>query len=532
MERNYRPLLGVELVAFGVVAWLRRFVLDDAFISLRYAEHMVAGHGLVWNAGERVEGYTSFVWTLILSVPLYLGWDPIAFIEISGPFLLVGTLALTARLSRNLFADRSVALFVVLLLGSNATFLAYATSGLETQLLALSITALFATVTLPGPISSARALVISLLTAACLLARLDSALPASCAWLGLLGRLRSDEPRLAARDWLRVISLLCLPCLVIVGTWLAWKLSFYGDVLPNTFYAKVSGEAAWRNGAHFFATFASSYLLWPCLLLVVMGTPRMVRAYPGTLALLLALGASYLYIASVGGDFMEFRFVVPTLALLMCTITGAALALLTRELSRMLVAVLVVCGSGYHALSFEYDGGIEGIEPLAGHLLPSGDDWIGIGRRLHDSLPERSSVRIATTAAGAIPYYSKLAAVDMLGLTDSWIALNGEPAGLQIGHTRLAPISYLHARGVHLVFGHPMVQNAVAPAQTAFRFELITTFPYFIGVSRATVPEGASLLSIPLADGRVVLAVQLLPHPDVDQAVAHHGWRRFALMRE
>src|SRR3954470_13240280 len=41
------------------LAWLS----DDAFISFRYARNWVTGKGLVYNAGERVEGYTNFLWT-------------------------------------------------------------------------------------------------------------------------------------------------------------------------------------------------------------------------------------------------------------------------------------------------------------------------------------------------------------------------------------------------------------------------------------------------------------------------------------
>ena len=52
------------------------FLCDDAFISFRYAENLVLGHGLVFNAGERVEGYTNFLWTLTLAAAIALGLEP------------------------------------------------------------------------------------------------------------------------------------------------------------------------------------------------------------------------------------------------------------------------------------------------------------------------------------------------------------------------------------------------------------------------------------------------------------------------
>ena len=46
------------------VAW---FLTDDAFISFRYVRNLLEGHGLVFNPGEYVEGYTNFLWILELA---------------------------------------------------------------------------------------------------------------------------------------------------------------------------------------------------------------------------------------------------------------------------------------------------------------------------------------------------------------------------------------------------------------------------------------------------------------------------------
>ena len=39
---------------------------DDQMISMRYARNLVDGLGLVWNAGDRVEGYTNLGWVCML----------------------------------------------------------------------------------------------------------------------------------------------------------------------------------------------------------------------------------------------------------------------------------------------------------------------------------------------------------------------------------------------------------------------------------------------------------------------------------
>lgn len=48
------------VVAATAHAWGNRFIQDYAFISLRYARNLSEGLGLLWNEGERVEGYTDF----------------------------------------------------------------------------------------------------------------------------------------------------------------------------------------------------------------------------------------------------------------------------------------------------------------------------------------------------------------------------------------------------------------------------------------------------------------------------------------
>ena len=56
----------VGIVAVGD-AFRLRWLSDDAFISFRYAHNVVDGHGLVFNSGEYVEGYTNLLWTLLMA---------------------------------------------------------------------------------------------------------------------------------------------------------------------------------------------------------------------------------------------------------------------------------------------------------------------------------------------------------------------------------------------------------------------------------------------------------------------------------
>ena len=67
---GYLPALIALLFALGASAFTylcvtQDYVIDDAFIGFRYARHLYEGHGIVFNPGENVEGYTSFLWVVM-----------------------------------------------------------------------------------------------------------------------------------------------------------------------------------------------------------------------------------------------------------------------------------------------------------------------------------------------------------------------------------------------------------------------------------------------------------------------------------
>ena len=108
MNRIHRLLDGVGLraasgalfcatwVAFAYNVNRHWFLNDDAFITFRYARHLVAGHGPVFNPGEYVEGYTNFLWMLIMASGLCVGLDPVGFAPVLGVASGAATLWLLA----------------------------------------------------------------------------------------------------------------------------------------------------------------------------------------------------------------------------------------------------------------------------------------------------------------------------------------------------------------------------------------------------------------------------------------------------
>src|SRR4249920_1270831 len=78
------------------------WVNDDAFISFRYAKNLVEGRGLVYNTGERVEGYTNFLWTVIIAAGMGLGIDPVTLAIGLGIIFSLATILALAYLAREL----------------------------------------------------------------------------------------------------------------------------------------------------------------------------------------------------------------------------------------------------------------------------------------------------------------------------------------------------------------------------------------------------------------------------------------------
>ena len=92
-----------------------------------------------------------------------------------------------------------------------------------------------------------------------------------------------------------------------------------------------------------------------------------------------------------------------------------------------------------------------------------------IGKWLRNDAPSDAS--IATTAAGIIPYYSRLYTVDILGLNDEWVAHNVPAHGSRPGHTKSAPRDYILRKG-------SIISSIIRPLRNtrrAFEFNDILT---------------------------------------------------------
>ncbi len=323
---NLSPLALLSLLPWlALLAWLASvawFLTDDAFISFRYTRNLIEGHGLVFNPGERVEGYTNFLWILELAAiwaifnirPEYAApWLSVAYTIAT----LLVTLWWTARLPS--LQSRSLVTWMTLgLLCSSATFAVWTSSGgLETRQFSFFIIAAIVCLSL-YQFSTRGLLTASLCLAAAELTRPEALLLAACcfAWFALqrLAKDKSINSRL-----LKDTACLVAPFALIVAAHFLFRYAYYGEWLPNTYYAK-HVRPWYESGFRYLVAAAIEtglYLLLPLASFALRSRWQLHR--DGIYALsLICVFAHMAYLLPIGGDHFEYRpldFYWPLLAL-------------------------------------------------------------------------------------------------------------------------------------------------------------------------------------------------------------------------
>ena len=516
-----RRLLLILLPVLVYAGYLNSFVQDDAYISFRYAHNLVHENELTWNAGsgELIEGYTNFLWTMMMAVPIALDLDPVPFSKLTGLVFFFGTLVFTFKLSSMILESSSLAVLAVMLLGTNYTFSAYATGGLETQMQAFLVVAsvhLALSMVLNDSCHPSRLLSLSLLWAIALLTRLDSSIPVLVLGIYVLTHIiRRDQSR--ARLWKDAV-LLGMPVVLIIGPWLLWKAVYYGELLPNTYYAKagVFSFEIFLRGLFYVYEFLKSYLLVPFVFLAMFAHKKITSAVFGVLLSIIAIWIGY--IIKIGGGFMEFRLLVPILPLAYVVIVRLIASVGESSVRGVLIAI-IYCGSLMHAMTFNGVMGIDPIKRLEDQLESKRENWDGIGLTLNELFADaHPPVILATPAAGAIPYYSQLRTIDMHGLNDHWIARHGVLKERdRPGHQKRATLRYLVESGANLVMAYPFTRGNGYPLESrAFmsRLSLVVA-----DIEPALMPADAKIVEIPFGALQKIRVLYLVQNDSVDRVI-------------
>jgi len=415
---NYAQLWEILILLAGITIFVffalhYDFVQDDAYISFRYAANFLDGNGLVYNIGERVEGYTNFLWVISLALlkELFaLDFVPTArFLGLSSAAMIfiLGSLLIKRLVEKNHLPI--LISFVILLLFCPA--LPYWTiSGLETTAFAfLCFASLFAEYRTPTFTPA----ILALAT----LVRPEG---------GLVFIIILIHRILKQHRFPFSLLFIYLFMLIPFG---AFKLYYYGSLIPNPFYAKSGfGIEYIFSGLDYFWQFLSTVGLYGLILLIpLIALPKLWSKYS---LLYLFVGIYLAYIILVGGDVLNvYRFFVPVLPVLYLLLALSISAIMATYLSwfrvkpflgqATIITLSIVLAFSSFTLSQKYAEGCA----FGERLLTGKMQFTGV--MLNKYMTTKFSVAVSTI--GVLGYeLMGHRVIDMLGLTDPYIARNPE----------------------------------------------------------------------------------------------------------
>ncbi|MEP7305024.1 MAG: hypothetical protein ABJA98_05865 [Acidobacteriota bacterium] len=413
-----------------VIGATRYFSLfDDAMVSMQFAKHLASGRGLVWNAGgPRVEGYSNPLWVLYMSAFHRIGLPAAKIslaIQLSGAAAIALTMVLAWRLTKRLTngsppAAAAAAAFVGFFLPLNN----WSLQGTEVGALALLLTyaAWLACDRLEHLTLNARLYVILGIVA---LVRPDGIIPSMCFLVFLSFADRTHRLR-----HLVLGGGMLLAC--VVGQ-TAFRFWYFGDLLPNTYYLKMTGfPSALRIGRGLAALMATAwrmnFLLWLAVFTsYAFGRDRRV------LLLLAVVGSVAGYSVFVGGDAWEAwgganRY--------LCTVMPIAFVLLATAMHEWydrvvgsapdtgrdrIVFGMIACCVLVNLNLFTGQASLgEATLLRPPFVVDINERMVRVGLALHELTDAKA--RVAVTWAGALPYFADRESIDLLGKTDRVIA--------------------------------------------------------------------------------------------------------------
>ncbi|MCR9248613.1 MAG: EF-hand domain-containing protein [bacterium] len=447
-----------------LVSWsLTWFLCDDAFIAFRYVGNFVDGHGLVWNPEPfaPVEGYSCFLWVVLLAgVQLVTGLEPnVTSNWLALAFALTTLLFVARALGATPMRLAGLALFGI---GTSVTFATWASSGLETAMFGCFAVGWSLRALARGGLTG-----LAFFAALGALTRPDGQLLVFATLAIALHRALMIRPR-------RPRALLALWPLLLPLAHVIWRRAFYGEWVPNTYFAKV--VAAWpESGARYLFGFVIEHGMWlwlPVVLGALLMTAFRVAAWrqlaverfdAGVMVGTWTFFVGY-YAFVVGGDHFAWRPFAHLIPLVFVAFVAAL-----RQWSRwprLAVAVLALFVVFGNAFGWAYDGALVGREKdgfvrardVVGPLAPCFAAWdrdrawlrlhyVGLPRGLHARtcedllalLPARRRGQVEelgdrrgvyrTVAAGVVGWaLADVAIIDAVGLNDRVVARQPAPA--------------------------------------------------------------------------------------------------------
>ena len=403
-------LLAAVIVLLIQVRYYYPFYGDDAYISLRYAQRLLAGKGLTWNDGERVEGYSNLLWILLAAGMGKIGFNLVTATLWLGLAATISTFMVFIRFGRRQQCPLFALVAGLLAYALSAPVAIWSIGGLEAPL----VMALFAW---------------SVLLAFRLIDCADNRIAAAIGiLLGLICLLRPEGPLYTAAVMLAVFLTSSLPLKLRLRTaftiggiafcffaaQLAFRLNYYGTWVSNSALAKVAfSSQRLVTGTHYIFDALFSFIIPLSYSVFIF---RRAGFIPPAIRLAAIAGGLWCVAVIVGGGdmFEGFRMFLPVVPLIVMAFMQAASLALPKAAPRkeyIFLLCLLLCHGWLQSITRDNEEAKlrhgEAAAKLVGQALA---ERFGATRPL-----------IAVGAAGAVPYYSGLPALDVFGLNDAYL---------------------------------------------------------------------------------------------------------------
>jgi len=409
-------------------------LVDDAMISMRYGQHLAQGHGLVWNIGEApVQGFTNLGWTLYMALlhllPFAASKISLA-VMLSSVIILLANIIVVYKITQTLLPNSHYGpQLAAIITAFYFPLVFWSLRGMEVGLLTLLIN-----VAVLLALKQENQTLLTVILALAVIVRIDAAISAILVALYFFIKRRSLLPFLGV--------------ILTVTAVLIFQKYYFGDLLPTTYYQKMTGYSLlerMRKGVLVFNEFAARDVL-TLLFFSLAGLAFYKQRTPETWLLLGIFLAQCAYSIYVGGDYAEpetdaaNRFItqgMPALFILFAWTTN-------RILSDLIAA---------HPQRAFSPSSFNPAIPVAimALLIISGEPWFNYAinnapllkadiRRVRVALHIRENTSpqavIAVHAAGQIPYYSERTTIDLLGLNDPIVAKGPGEGEFYPGHNK------------------------------------------------------------------------------------------------
>ncbi len=408
MKSKVQPGIILLVLVFQLTAcWFFWFyTVEDAYISFRYAENACNGNGIVYNIGEKVEGYTNFLWVILLAIFRKLFVFP-DIAKILGTLFSLLLIVLLIFKDRDSGQSRYKGILTAILLIADPGFHVWSVAGLETALFSfLLVAALFLDQRQFPAKSAVTGIVFGLAT----LTRPEGALFFALYLLPKCIHFRKDK--------VEIIKYIIGFAVVVLPHEL-FRLVYYNGWVPNTFWVK--SKRFRGGGLQYLIKYFPMTGFW--MFPVAMAGLFVRKFHKDYLSCFLPVAGYLSYVYYIGGDWMALgRFIIPVLPFAAVCATDTLFAVRRPGLKRV-VSFFLILNIATALVSIRFD--LLRFRPshymdILKWEIPHYRDWKIVGQWFAQHA-DKSDV-MSTGLGGIIPYYSGLTNIDRGGLNDKTIA--------------------------------------------------------------------------------------------------------------